>query len=161
MVATLNLRNLIRKTEAYRSGHNGHDWKSCSLNGLGGSNPPASARRKKYEPLRFVFLAFSYFFLKFERVGRRLATNDFILRTRKIKSPAGKETFLSPQGLIVNKITVIRSIRRFLIFQKYNAVCRGSSCRTRSLRSGNNKYKPCNACNFCPIRVFRRLIGYY
>ena len=104
---------------------------------------------------------FFVFFLKFERVGRRLATNDFILRTRKIKSPAGKETFLSPQGLIVNKITVIRTIRRFLIFQKYNAVCRGSSCRTRSLRSGNNKYKPCNACNFCPIRVFRRLIGYY
>ena len=29
--------------EAYRSGHNGHDWKSCSLHGLRGSNPLASA----------------------------------------------------------------------------------------------------------------------
>ena len=32
--------------EAYRSGHNGHDWKSCSLNGLRGSNPLASAKAK-------------------------------------------------------------------------------------------------------------------
>ena len=32
-----------KQMEAYRSGHNGHDWKSCSLNGLRGSNPLASA----------------------------------------------------------------------------------------------------------------------
>ncbi len=32
------------KMEAYRSGHNGHDWKSCSLHGLRGSNPLASAK---------------------------------------------------------------------------------------------------------------------
>lgn len=31
--------------EAYRSGHNGHDWKSCSLHGLRGSNPLASANQ--------------------------------------------------------------------------------------------------------------------
>ena len=32
--------------EAYRSGHNGHDWKSCSLHGLRGSNPLASAKKR-------------------------------------------------------------------------------------------------------------------
>ena len=36
-------RRAKKNMEAYRSGHNGHDWKSCSLNGLRGSNPLASA----------------------------------------------------------------------------------------------------------------------
>ena len=42
--------------EAYRSGHNGHDWKSCSLHGLRGSNPLASAKNK-----RMVFAILLFF----------------------------------------------------------------------------------------------------
>ena len=35
-------------TEQYRSGHNGHDWKSCvPQKGTEGSNPSCSARKKK------------------------------------------------------------------------------------------------------------------
>ena len=67
--------------EAYRSGHNGHDWKSCSLNGLGGSNPPASARRKKYEPLRFVFL--SFYVCQGIRTGWQAARNDCLNFSKK------------------------------------------------------------------------------
>ena len=34
-------------TEQYRSGHNGHDWKSCvPQKGTEGSNPSCSARTK-------------------------------------------------------------------------------------------------------------------
>ena len=38
-------RRAKKNMEAYRSGHNGHDWKSCSLNGLRGSNPLASTKQ--------------------------------------------------------------------------------------------------------------------
>ena len=48
--------------EAYRSGHNEAVLKTVWVHAHGGSNPSASARRKKYEPLRFVFLAFFVFF---------------------------------------------------------------------------------------------------
>ena len=35
-------------TEQYRSGHNGHDWKSCvPQKGTEGSNPSCSARKKE------------------------------------------------------------------------------------------------------------------
>ena len=45
--------------EAYRSGHNEHDWKSCSLHGLRGSNPLASAKEKGQTQL-----GLSFFFLR-------------------------------------------------------------------------------------------------
>ena len=48
----------IIRTEAYRSGHNEAVLKTVWVHAHGGSNPSASARRKKYEPLRFVFLSF-------------------------------------------------------------------------------------------------------
>ena len=40
--------------EQYRSGHNGHDWKSCvPQKGTEGSNPSCSARTKTPEIERF------------------------------------------------------------------------------------------------------------
>ena len=47
-------------TEQYRSGHNGHDWKSCvPQKGTEGSNPSCSARKEKQmrKHLLFSFLA--------------------------------------------------------------------------------------------------------
>ena len=46
--------------EQYRSGHNGHDWKSCvPQKGTEGSNPSCSARKEKQmrKHLLFSFLA--------------------------------------------------------------------------------------------------------
>ena len=45
--------------EQYRSGHNGHDWKSCvPQKGTEGSNPSCSAIKKKHirKDVLFLFL---------------------------------------------------------------------------------------------------------
>ena len=43
--------------EQYRSGHNGHDWKSCvPQKGTEGSNPSCSARKRKAHPKGCAFL---------------------------------------------------------------------------------------------------------
>ena len=43
--------------EQYRSGHNGHDWKSCvPQKGTEGSNPSCSARNNKTHPIGWVLL---------------------------------------------------------------------------------------------------------
>ena len=45
--------------EQYRSGHNGHDWKSCvPQKGTEGSNPSCSARKKKEHCQVFLLFFF-------------------------------------------------------------------------------------------------------
>ena len=48
-------------TEQYRSGHNGHDWKSCvPQKGTEGSNPSCSAKQRKpvfFQECRFFLLS--------------------------------------------------------------------------------------------------------
>ena len=46
--------------EQYRSGHNGHDWKSCvPQKGTEGSNPSCSARSKQSFLIERLFLFYS------------------------------------------------------------------------------------------------------
>ena len=45
MVYYIEVGKRAAHTEQYRSGHNGHDWKSCvPQKGTEGSNPSCSAR---------------------------------------------------------------------------------------------------------------------
>ena len=47
MVYYIEVNKRAEHTEQYRSGHNGHDWKSCvPQKGTEGSNPSCSARIK-------------------------------------------------------------------------------------------------------------------
>ena len=60
MVYYMQVGTRAANMEQYRSGHNGHDWKSCVPHkGTEGSNPYCSARIKTPEIERFpVFSAF-------------------------------------------------------------------------------------------------------
>ena len=53
--------------EQYRSGHNGHDWKSCvPQKGTEGSNPSCSARIKNLIQSDEVLFILSYWWTMFE-----------------------------------------------------------------------------------------------
>ena len=86
--------------EAYRSGHNGHDWKSCSLHGLRGSNPLASAKKEKYKHSLFVFLFF-LFIGGFERLGSRRVKGTIIISPQRADQTAD-ETAVCETGVIAN-----------------------------------------------------------
>ncbi len=89
--------------EAYRSGHNEAVLKTVWVHAHGGSNPSASANGKKYEPLRFVFLAF-FAFLGI-RTGWQAARNERLILY-------GKRADQTTDGTVVCNPGVIASVRK-------------------------------------------------
>ena len=87
--------------EAYRSGHNGHDWKSCSLHGLRGSNPLASAKKREIRTLAVCISLF--LFRGFERLGSRRVNGTIIILPQRADQPAD-ETAVCETGVIANNI---------------------------------------------------------
>ena len=85
----------IIRTEAYRSGHNEAVLKTVWVHAHGGSNPSASARRKKYEPCGSYFFLFT-FVRGFERVGRRLVTTVLIFRKNEPTKQPTERLFATP-----------------------------------------------------------------
>ena len=62
MVYHIGVGKRAAHMEQYRSGHNGHDWKSCvPQKGTEGSNPSCSAITKPGK--KFSYLVFLYFIL--------------------------------------------------------------------------------------------------
>ena len=93
----------IIRTEAYRSGHNEAVLKTVWVHAHGGSNPSASARRKKYEPLRFVFL--SFYVCQGIRTGWQAARNDCLNFSKK-------QADQTTDGTVVCNPGVIASVRK-------------------------------------------------
>ena len=89
-----------KNKEAYRSGHNGHDWKSCSLHGLRGSNPLASAKKRE---IRTLVVCVSLFFVYrgFERLGSRRVNETIIISPQRADQTAD-ETAVCETGVIAN-----------------------------------------------------------
>ena len=56
MVYHIGVGKRAAHMEQYRSGHNGHDWKSCvPQKGTEGSNPSCSARKEKADAFASAF----------------------------------------------------------------------------------------------------------
>ena len=90
----------IIRTEAYRSGHNEAVLKTVWVHAHGGSNPSASARRKKYEPLRFVFL--SFYVCQGIRTGWQAARNDCLNFSKKRADQTTDGTVVCNPGVIAS-----------------------------------------------------------
>ena len=84
--------------EAYRSGHNGHDWKSCSLHGLRGSNPLASA--KQNEQANFCLFVLFWRWWKGIRTGWESACKRYNKQQQKQADQTTDETVVCNPGVI-------------------------------------------------------------
>ena len=91
---------LLSVTERYRSGHNGPDSKSGIRQRIEGSNPSLSARRKKYEPLWFVFL--SFYVCQGIRTGWQAARNDCLNFSKKRADQTTDGTVVCNPGVIAS-----------------------------------------------------------